>query len=675
MRNNPVYISVIIFFLCIAFPNYSKAEATSFVANPQTPYAKEFLQKCEDEQWFIEQIEKLLNFEQKSINTLNGKSDFNNITSIGIAGEKISGKIPAAIGELQNLENLFLSGNALSGELPVEMLALQKLKNIDISDNEYSGKIPDGFGNMPALKILILKGNRYTGNIPTSILSNSELKIFDVSSNELTGKIPKELNQMTGLEYLGLSDNAWAIGEMPDLSSLDSLKCLSAWRCNMIGEIPDNVYTLNNLQILDLANNYFSGKISPKIGDLTNLEMLSIGGNNLNGTIPTEIANLVKLKTLDISGNKLRGHMPQEALIIEKVYAQGNYMTGNILNQMLRQEGNFCDPAASPQYRLAKIPTLQISTAKQINVYKYLSNIGVNSTAPDEKPLLSPGAYIATVINDVDGKITVTVDASGIYVKSNAPVKIEEDIELEIRIRDNDGSEYSKTSFLLTTEMASTAAPFTDAAPAEVQKEEHFPYINGYKDGTFGVGKTVSREEIVAMLTRAMKYELKEIKYAPFFDVSKERWSAKNIATVKKKGIIQGYGDGTFAPARGMSRAELAAVLVRVSKTANKKIIDSTEDGKEDSLPGFRDVEMTSWYGEYVHEAVRYGLIKGYEDNTFRPDNSVLREEAVAMINRLLGRNPETAEELKIRNCPFSDFEKKHWAYLDIMEAGIRHKH
>ena len=144
---------------------------------------------------------------------------------------------------------------------------------------------------------------------------------------------------------------------------------------------------------------------------------------------------------------------------------------------------------------------------------------------------------------------------------------------------------------------------------------------------------------------------------------------------MKKKGIIQGYGDGTFAPARRMSRAELAAVLVRISKTANKKIIDSTEDGKEDSLPGFRDVEMTSWYSEYVHEAVRYGLIKGYEDNTFRPDNSVLREEAVAMINRLLGRNPETAEELKIRNCPFSDFEKKHWAYLDIMEAGIRHKH
>ena len=110
-------------------------------------------------------------------------------------------------------------------------------------------------------------------------------------------------------------------------------------------------------------------------------------------------------------------------------------MTGNILNQMLRQEGNFCDPAASAQYRLAKIPTLQISSAKQINVYKYLSNIVVNSTAPDEKPLLSPGAYIATVINDVDGKITVTVDASGIYVKSNAPVKIEEDIELEIRIK------------------------------------------------------------------------------------------------------------------------------------------------------------------------------------------------------------------------------------------------
>lgn len=675
MRNNPFYLSGIIFFLCIAFPSYSKAEETNFVADPQTPYAKEFLQKCDGERWFINLTEKLLNREQKSINTLRDKTELDNITSIGASGQKISGKIPPAIGEFQNLENLFLSGNALSGELPVEMLALQKLKNIDISDNKYSGKIPPALGDMPALKILILKGNRYTGNIPMNILSNSNLKVFDISSNELTGKIPKELNRMTGLEYLSISDNSWAISEMPDIGALTNLKCLSAWDTNLIGEIPGNVYTLNNLQILDLANNYFSGEISHKIGDLTNLEMLSIGRNNLRGTVPAEIANLVKLKTLDISRNKLRGHMPQEVLSIEKVYAEGNYMTGNILNQLLRHEENFCDPAASLQYRLARIPTLQISTAKQTNVYKYLSNIGVNAAAPIEKPLLSPGSYISTVINDVDGKIAVTVDASGIYVKSNGPVKSEEDINLEIRIRDNDGSEYSKTSFLLTTEIMSTAGPLTETVSAEVPREEHFPYINGYKDGTFGVGKSVSREEIVAMLTRAMQYELKEVEYAPFPDVLKERWSAKNIANVKKKGIIQGYSDGTFAPARKMSRAELTAILVRVSKTEDKRIIESTEEEQEASLPSFRDVEMRSWYCKYVNEAVRYGLIRGYEDNTFRPGNTVLREEAVAMINRLLERNPRTAEELKKSNCPFSDFSKNHWAYLDIMEAGIRHKH
>lgn len=81
------------------------------------------------------------------------------------------------------------------------------------------------------------------------------------------------------------------------------------------------------------------------------------------------------------------------------------------------------------------------------------------------------------------------------------------------------------------------------------------------------------------------------------------------------------------------------------------------------------------WYSSYIRQAVQYGLISGYTDGTFRPEQYITRAETVTMINRMLGRNYETATELHSMACPFPDVSQSSWAYGNIMEAAITHKH
>ena len=89
----------------------------------------------------------------------------------------------------------------------------------------------------------------------------------------------------------------------------------------------------------------------------------------------------------------------------------------------------------------------------------------------------------------------------------------------------------------------------------------------------------------------------------------------------------------------------------------------------------FSDVGSGSAYAPYVRIAVQQGWISGYTDGTFRPEQYITRAETVTMINRMLGRNYETATELHSMACPFPDVSQSNWAYGNIMEAAITHKH
>ena len=92
-------------------------------------------------------------------------------------------------------------------------------------------------------------------------------------------------------------------------------------------------------------------------------------------------------------------------------------------------------------------------------------------------------------------------------------------------------------------------------------------------------------------------------------------------------------------------------------------------------IKNFSDVPKNRWYSDYIQKAVQYGLINGYTDGTFRPNQNIPRAEAVTMINRMLNRDYATATELQKVTCPFPDVAKEYWGYGDIMEASIAHNH
>lgn len=112
---------------------------------------------------------------------------------------------------------------------------------------------------------------------------------------------------------------------------------------------------------------------------------------------------------------------------------------------------------------------------------------------------------------------------------------------------------------------------------------------------------------------------------AKFKDV-KGHWAQKPIEYGVENGYISGYPDGTFLPEKTVTRAEFSKMInnaVKITSTGNAKA-------------NYSDVVTKEWYYTEVKKAENAGYINGYEDGTFRPNNSVTRQEAAVILSRIV---------------------------------------
>ena len=95
------------------------------------------------------------------------------------------------------------------------------------------------------------------------------------------------------------------------------------------------------------------------------------------------------------------------------------------------------------------------------------------------------------------------------------------------------------------------------------------------------------------------------------------------------------------------------------------------------SAAGFSDVDSdatVSWAKASIDKMTDAGYIKGYEDGTFRPDQSITRAEAMTMINRVLNRLPAAKEDLLPGMLQWPDNQDPGaWYYLAVQEATNSH--
>ena len=125
------------------------------------------------------------------------------------------------------------------------------------------------------------------------------------------------------------------------------------------------------------------------------------------------------------------------------------------------------------------------------------------------------------------------------------------------------------------------------------------------------------------------------------------------------KAYIFGYDDGTFRPENDMTRAEAAAIFAR--------LVSDKKDEKISGNSTFADVSSKDWFAKEVGYLEKYNIIKGYEDNTFRPNDAVTRAEFVTMAVRYYGLFNEVKKTGYTVN--YTDLNSGYWAYGDIAYA------
>ncbi|UUZ97496.1 S-layer homology domain-containing protein [Paenibacillus sp. P25] len=75
------------------------------------------------------------------------------------------------------------------------------------------------------------------------------------------------------------------------------------------------------------------------------------------------------------------------------------------------------------------------------------------------------------------------------------------------------------------------------------------------------------------------------------------------------------------------------------------------------------------WASNVIEDVYRHHIIEGYPDGTFKPNASMIRSEAVTMINRSLYRGPLMNAEVT-----FPDMTPEHWAFGQVEESAVTHE-
>ena len=189
---------------------------------------------------------------------------------------------------------------------------------------------------------------------------------------------------------------------------------------------------------------------------------------------------------------------------------------------------------------------------------------------------------------------------------------------------------------------------------------------------------------------------------------------------------FEGYEDSSFLPDANLTRAETTAILCKILLTPidlNKNYPTSFSDissdawhakyigyieslglivgyGDETFRPNnlitraelvsilckiegedaiysniFTDINKTHWAAKSIAYAYNKGWITGYPDGSFNPDAPVSRAEIAVILNKVLNRNVSKLDFNNFRLNQYTDIDESHWAYYDIMEATHTHEY
>lgn len=161
-----------------------------------------------------------------------------------------------------------------------------------------------------------------------------------------------------------------------------------------------------------------------------------------------------------------------------------------------------------------------------------------------------------------------------------------------------------------------------------MQKVVDWGFMRGDINGNLRPNDPITRAEFVTIVNRAFGYHV--MGKAPFTDVKDADWYAQDVSIAYTENYITGTTATTFSPKGKLTREQAVVILAR-----NMRL--QAYPGEDTSFSDSRDLQ--EWSRGLVEQAVRYHLVSGYPDGTFRPKRAITRGEAAVLLVNAVG-NP-----------------------------------
>ena len=310
----------------------------------------------------------------------------------------------------------------------------------------------------------------------------------------------------------------------------------------------------------------------------------------------------------------------------------------------------------------------KVQYAPDTETFVWTINENVSNFAPVQltytvkltNPETAPGTY---GVEDLNGEKTLSEAEAekALFTNAYAVLNAKNSAGAPVKVQ-----EFPKPS------VSYTVKSFVDAlgspaiiAAACLNTKDHYSYLIGYSDGTVRPNGRITRAEVATIFFRLLTDDARQRNWSSennFSDVSADKWYNNAVSTLCHMGVLGGYSDGTFRPNAPITRAEFAKIAVSFSQ-ANGSAVYSY----------FTDVKTTDWFAPYVTTAKDSGLIEGYSDGSFKPENRITRAEACAIVNRVLGRKPSKSHMKISGRIDWPDCTTADWFYEAIMEATNSH--
>ncbi len=235
------------------------------------------------------------------------------------------------------------------------------------------------------------------------------------------------------------------------------------------------------------------------------------------------------------------------------------------------------------------------------------------------------GSRNARIVTSSEGKISIqkeniskdidNVEVTTNYAKVSFPAKSISEVSLENKGTNKIAVDFGNKN---TTEKIKISFPNMDKNKKYIAiVDENGNAIGGkYNPITGELSAKIEKSGIYTVIDNEKNFE--DIKY-------KSAEMQEAIKLLASKGIISGTSETKFSPDKSISRAEVAAIILR---TLSK--LDQNADG------GFSDVTKQNWYYGAAGSAKQTGIISGYPDNTFRGNVVIPKVQIVSVTARVL---------------------------------------